>query len=258
MPTTQTEMTLEKVFKNATSRGQNSYFFSDIWIPLRQRNSDHTMKEPPVYTYEPVGVTPEQMAQIYWTLYSRNLLSVPLVNWTEDQTKYDASVGELTLKIKSIFTLNLYKYLKWVESMGYAYNPLWNVDGVESFQFIDSHGNVVTDSTTTGTTLDTLSTAPYDGVDPKLVNRNDGTTTYGTNSEVSHSDVTQHATLGDDILTAVTGGDFSHIEKRIRQGNIGTISTVRLLEEERETVKFNLIQEFFNDINKQLLVGIFI
>lgn len=259
MPTTQTEMTLEKVFKDATARGQNSYFFSDIWIPLRQRNSDHTMKEPPVYTYEPVGVTPEQMAQIYWTLYSRNLLSVPLVNWAEDATKYNASVSELTLKIKSIFTLNLYKYLKWVESMGYAYNPLWNVDGVESFQFIDNHGSVMTDSTTVGTTMDQLSTTPYDSPNLKLTNQNDGSSTFGTNSAVTHGDIT--GTIPQEIegpVIAITGGDFSHIEKRIRQGNIGVTKTTELINDERELVKFNLIQEFFNDINKQLLVGIYI
>ena len=257
MPTTQTEMTLEKVFKDATSRGNNSYFFSDIWIPLRDRNeTTHVMSDPPTYTYEPVGVTPEQLAQIYWTLYSRNLLSVPLVNWTEDQNKYNASVSELTLKIKSIFTLNLYKYLKWIESMGYAYNPLWNVDGVEEYQWIDNHGEIVRDTDTTQTTLDALSTAPYDTSAVKLQNQTDGSYSGNVNTSETHENIVTGPVNG--VITPVTGGDFSHIEKRIRQGNIGVTKTTELLNDERELVKFNLIQEFFNDINKQLLVGIYI
>ena len=55
----------------------------------------------------------------------------------------------------------------------------------------------------------------------------------------------------------MTAADYSHIEKRVRQGNIGIVSTVKLIEEQRDLVKFNLIQEFFNDINKQILIGIY-
>ena len=253
--TSDTVRTLEKVFQNATSRGNNSYFFGDIWIPIRDRDNDHKMLD--TVTYTNVGITTEQMAQIYRTLYGRNLLSVPLINWEDDSLKYAASVDELSLKMKSILNLNLYKYLKWIESMGYAYNPLWNVDGTESFQYIDNHGSVMTDSTTTGTTMDQLSTTPYDSQNLKLTNQNDGSSTFGTNSEVSHTNVTE-APIGGDILAAVTGGDFSHVEKRIRQGNIGVTKTTELLNDERELVKFNLIQEFFDDINKQLLVGIYI
>lgn len=255
--TSDTVRTLEKVFQNATTRGQGSYFFGDIWIPLKDRDSDHKMLD--TVTYTNVGVTTEQMAQIYRTLYGRNLLSVPLIDWQNDSLKYAASVDELSLKMKSILNLNLYKYLKWIESMGYAYNPLWNVDGTESFQFIDNHGNVVTDSTTTGTTMDQLSTTPYDSPNLKLTNQNDGSSTFGTNSAVTHEDIT--GTVPQQIegpVIAITGGDFSHIEKRIRQGNIGVTKTTELLNDERELVKFNLIQEFFNDINKQLLVGIYI
>lgn len=255
--TSDTVRTLEKVFQNATTRGNNSYFFQDIWIPLRQRNSDNTMKEPPVYKYEPVGITTEQMAQIYRTLYSRNLLSVPLINWEDDSLKYAASVDELSLKMKSILNLNLYKYLKWIETMGYAYNPLWNVDGTESFQFIDNHGKV-TRTETPYTWIDNeLSTAPYDSATLKATEKTRTTYNGNAQSEEEHDNVTT-ASIGGDILTAVTGGDFSHVEKRIRQGNIGVTKTTELINDERELVKFNLIQEFFNDINKQLLIGIYI
>lgn len=56
---------------------------------------------------------------------------------------------------------------------------------------------------------------------------------------------------------ALVGGDKMHLEKYLRQGNIGTISTVKLLEEQREFIRFNILQEFFDDINKELLVGVY-
>lgn len=252
--TSDTVRTLEKVFQNATSRGNNSYFFQDIWIPLKDRDNEHKMLD--TVTYTNVGITTEQMAQIYRTLYSRNLLSVPLINWEDDSLKYAASVDELSIKMKSILNLNLYKYLKWIESMGYAYNPLWNVDGTESFQFIDNHGKV-TRTETPYTWIDNeLSTAPYDSATLKATEKTRTTYNGTAQSKEEHDNVTE-AEL-DGPVHAVTGGDFSHIEKRIRQGNIGVTKTTELINDERELVKFNLIQEFFNDINKQLLVGIYI
>lgn len=254
--TSDTVRTLEKVFQNATARGQSSYFFGDIWIPLKDRDNDHKMLD--TVTYTNVGVTTEQMAQIYRTLYGRNLLSVPLINWEDDALKYAASVDELSIKIKSILNLNLYKYLKWIESMGYAYNPLWNVDGTEEYQYIDTHGNVTRTTTPILQNSQELQTAPYDNDNEY----NNTSKTINTYSGTQSTDTETHTSVTDDTLTglvhAITGGDFSHIEKRVRQGNIGVTKTTELINDERELVKFNLIQEFFNDINKQLLVGIYI
>lgn len=252
--TSDTVRTLEKVFQNATSRGNNSYFFQDIWIPLKDRGSNHEMLD--TVTYSNVGITTEQMAQIYWTLYSRNLLSVPLINWEDDALKYAASVDELSLKMKSILNLNLYKYLKWIETMGYAYNPLWNVDGTESFQYIDTHGNVTRTETPYNNVTNELSTAPYDNETLRKTEETKTTWSGTAQSTETHTHVTEAELTGP--VHAITGGDFSHIEKRIRQGNIGVTKTTELINDERELVKFNLIQEFFNDINKQLLIGIYI
>ena len=53
------------------------------------------------------------------------------------------------------------------------------------------------------------------------------------------------------------GGDKMHNEKYIRQGNIGVTKTQELIESERENLRFSIIQEFFDDINAQILVGIY-
>ena len=55
----------------------------------------------------------------------------------------------------------------------------------------------------------------------------------------------------------VKGGDYYKVEKHRRYGNIGVTKTTELLEAQRENLRFNLLQEFFDDINEVILVGIF-
>ena len=261
--TPDTPDTLEWVFKTATA-GEGSpipYFFEHIYVPILTRDS--TTHAPVVgddgnfvVTYHDIGVSYGELADMYMTLYGYNMLSVPLPNPEIDSLGYTNGRNMAAKKIKSILTLNKYKYLKWIDSMGYAYNPLWNVDGVEAFQYIDTHGNVTRTNTPILQNSQELQTAPYDSETYK--NTNKTINTYSGTNETStetHTQVTD-ASL-DGPVHAITGGDYSHIEKRVRQGNIGVTMTTKLIQAERELVKFNLIQEFFNDINKQLLVGIY-
>ena len=55
----------------------------------------------------------------------------------------------------------------------------------------------------------------------------------------------------------LVGGDKMHVEKYIRQGNIGVTKSTELIEAEREVLRFSVLKEFFNDLNEQLLVGIY-
>lgn len=267
MPTTTSDTvdTLEKVFQNVTGEGSPvSYFFQDIYVPILTRDENHAPLVGDdgnfVFTYQNVGLTTSQLTDAYMTLYGYNMLSVPLVPPQVDAFKYATSVSALSTKMKSIFLMNKYKYLKWIDSMGYAYNPLWNVDGSDSFQYIDSHGNVTRTNTPILQTSQNLQTAPYDNSNT-YVNTSMTTNTYsGTQS----TDTETHADIlpeDDNTINgpvhAITGGDYSHIEKRVRQGNIGVTQTSELIRNERELVRFNLVQEFFNDVNKQLLVGIY-
>lgn len=241
----------ESIGKATDVGGQYSqiYFFSDIWIPVLTRDENHAPVVGDdgnfVVTYKNVGLTTEQLADAYQTLYGYNMLSVPITD-----------PDMLTLKMKSIFQLNVGKYMKWLDTMGYAYNPLWNVDGSESFQYIDTHGNITRTNTPILQTDQELKTAPYDSETYKATNKtiNTYSGTQSTDTE-THTQVTD-ATL-DGTVHAITGGDYSHIEKRVRQGNIGVTMTTQLIQAERDLVRFNLVQEFFDDINKQLLVGVY-
>lgn len=55
----------------------------------------------------------------------------------------------------------------------------------------------------------------------------------------------------------LVGGDKMHNEKYLRQGNIGVTKTQELIEAERQNLKYSIVKEFFDDINAQILVGIY-
>lgn len=93
-----------------------------------------------------------------------------------------------------------------------------------------------------------------------------GSVTYGAHTDTDTTTITHHNALngsteysgGNDLFgNSITGGDKYHNEKRLRQGNIGVTKTQELIEAERANLRFSIIQEFFDDINKIILVGIY-
>lgn len=252
---------LESAISTGTGSGSPTvYFFQDIWVPFAKRKggtgSDQHDIVPGEYVYQNVGFTTDQIADIYWTQYRSLFLSEPLD--TTDTTAISNSVQHLGKIIKAVLTKNKYKYLKWIDEMGYAYNPLWNVDGVEEYQSIDEHGNVTKTDTPILATATALDTSSYDGA---LKPTQSTSTTYnGTQatSTETHAPIITDESGIPGIIHNITGGDYTHIEKRLRQGNIGVTKSTELIESERELVRFNLLQEFFNDINKEILIGVYI
>lgn len=253
---------LESAISTGTGSGSPTvYFFQDIWVPFAKRKggngSDKHDIVPGEYVYQNVGFTTDQIADIYWTQYRSLFLSEPLD--TTDTTAISNSVQHLGKIIKAVLTKNKYKYLKWIDEMGYAYNPLWNVDGVEEYQSIDEHGNVTRTNTPILQSEQEFKTVPYDNSTYNPTNKtiNTYSGTQSTETETHASIITDESGIPG-VIHNITGGDYTHIEKRLRQGNIGVTKSTELIESERELVRFNLLQEFFNDINKEILIGVYI
>ena len=72
-------------------------------------------------------------------------------------------------------------------------------------------------------------------------------------SEVEYAVAASDTAFG----TALIGGDRMHIEKYVRQGNIGVTKTTELIQAQRDMLRFSLIQEFFDDVNAPNLIGIY-
>lgn len=231
-------------------------FFKDIYIPVKIPTADGM---PENFTYVNIGVTPVEMAHIYSAYYGANYFIEGM-----DKSDFQQYSQKLAKRIKAVYQKNLGKYLKLMELQGYSYNPLWNVDGVEEYAFLENQGiNDVSQKTKTPTI--TGRTNVYDG------NLRDATqTSYGTvegnyngvtDTTYTHNNAkngTADYNAGQDVFgNNVVGGDKYHTEKKVRQGNIGVTKTQELIEAERENLRFSLIQEFFDDINEQILIGVY-
>lgn len=263
-------------------------FFGNIWIPTRQYDPT-TDKMSENYTYYNVGLQPDELADLYWTEYSGNYLIAGRKTIDEDYTY-------LSTRCRAIFKKNLGKYKKLVELEGLTWNPLWNVDGTEIHQLLEKHGaesylESGSGSSAIGRNLkDSRSVTAYDSntLKPEYEETHVGqdtstpsaSATYNSDTisssgnQVSHADtVSSEAKASQSVRshdsftysvkvedtafgTAISDADVLHTEKTVRQGNIGVTKTTELIRDAREVVAYSIIQEFFNDINEVILVGI--
>lgn len=233
-------------------------FFSEIYIPVKVPTEDGMPED---YTYVNIGVDTDEMAEIYATLYDGLYLIEPLLKVSTDPYDYTSSIGQLARRIKSVFNLNKGKYLKLIEAQGYAYNPLFNVDGTEEFTFIEKEGDItnttgnklgaVTQKTNTyDGTLRDASKTEYESLGAGNDNNSESTTT------ISHTDLTETADTDLYGNTSVAADKY-HTERKLRQGNIGVTKSTELIEAQRDVVRYSILQEFFDDINKQILIEIY-
>ena len=275
--------------------------FENIYIPVKTPTANGMPDE---FTYTNIGMEYNEIADAYDTLYSNNFLIVPLL--TDNLIQ---STSRLKAKIQSVYKLNKAKYLKLIELQGYEYNPLYNVDGEETYSYLENEGvndttqtkayAAHTDSSTSGnvrtgsvsgasseTNEDTTQVTSFDSTafndtEHNAGQRNvtgstttynsvtdnaSGSMTYGAHTDTDTTTITHHNAKNgendysggvDAFGNTVTGGDRYHNEKRIRKGNIGVTKTQELIEAERENLKFSIIQEFFDDLNKVIFVGLY-
>lgn len=283
---------LEGIFDVATNNISpiTGHFFRHIYMPIELYDSTTQAK---LKTWVDIGLTLYDLSEAYWSQYSRAFLDAPYY-LCHDSTEKATQMLELGRKAKSVLNRNKYKYLKLIESLGLEYNPLFNVDGVEIRQRLENEGvNDVSETNGNTQTFNNLkdqhNVAPYDSTavkeeynDTRTGNISDSgnrDTTYthnnaknmigtlvqsGVDDDVKQYQVTEgeageaeYYVESDDTAFGyrLIGGDKMEVEKLIRQGNIGVTKTTELIEDQRELVKFSIIDEYFNDINKMILVG---
>ena len=280
---------LEYAFNVGTveSLSPESHFFDSIYIPVKKPTASGM---PESYTWENIGLSFEEIAKIYNDFYGENFIVERLT--PAGAYEYLDSIGALGRRIKSVLEINKQKYIGLIELNGYTYNPLYNVDAEEIYSSLENQGvtdetvatgeNRVTfssvdtqtqtqkntyegtlkDAETVTTTADPDTDAdgnPQNNYTRTRAEPEDNTTerTY-THHNADNNGADYTVSAADNAFNqAITGGDKYHTDKRIRRGNIGVTASQDLIEKSRNTVRFSILQEFFDDINKQILIGIF-
>lgn len=265
-------------------------FFNNIWIPTRAYDPN-TQKLSENYTYYNVGITSADMSDLYWTEYSGNYLIGRKDDIAVDFTYLLTRVKSIFKK-----NLGKYKRLVELEGLiwnplwnvdGTEIHQLLEKHASENNLFSESGASA------TGKNLETThnvsaynSTTKTEYTDEQKGKGSSSgpsaTVTYGqdtltstggavadvdtSSSEArasrSHKthDSFSYAVKVEDTAFGVAindGGDVLHTEKTVRQGNIGVTKTTELIEDARRTVAYSIIQEFFDDINEVILVGLY-
>lgn len=267
----------------AFSQGMTDNVFEHIYVPITLPDD----KGASTTEWVDVGLDVDGLSYQYGVLNTGNYLMYPA---NEDGR------NKLSDKINVIYNKNKYKYLKLIELMGYKYNPLFNVDGVELYGEFENQGVNDISSTTKGKIINTNEAgiglqdaptvthkvAPFDSSTVKVESQDvtsgktTNTTEYGTNgvldpltqeTTITHNNAknlvndqeTDYSVAANDNVfgTALTGADKFHVDKRVRQGNIGVTKTQELIAAERENLKFNLFDVFYKDLSEQILVEVY-
>ena len=268
-------------------------FFSSIWIPARKYDPQ-TGKLDEEYTYYNCGLSSKELADLYWTQYSSNyLIGVPGVS---NDINVDYAYLETRCVATFKKNLGKYRRLLELEGLiwnplwnvdGTELHQLLEKHGDEKSSSTNSITAVTGENTkdqrqVTAYDSDTLRTESEDNhtgqggsVTPSSTATIGDTTISANGSQVpntastsssaasnvgikSHDSFNYAVRVGDTAFgTAIADGDVLHTEKTVKQGNIGVTKTTELIEDARDILKFSLIQEFFNDINEVILVGIY-
>lgn len=281
---------LSRLFLDSTAvQGETvDGFFNKIWIPARKYNEQTgTFEEN--YTYYNCGMDTNELADLYWSKYSGNYL----IGGHEDfDGVFQRLVIRCESIFKQY--LGKYRKLVEMEGLiwnplwnvdgselhqileQHADEVTKDTGSGESFKGQNSqveHNTSAYDSSGTKKEWDET----HKGLDSSQTASASSTigdvtvsSTAGSIPSVSESEASASSSLNvrshesfdyavDEKDAAfgvsLTGGDTLHTEKTVRQGNIGVTKTTELIEDARKTVAYSIIQEFFKDINKVILIG---
>lgn len=281
---------LTKLFSD--SIGASSVFLS-IYVSIRKNPESAQEEATDTYNYYNVGFTPLQIAEYFNTKFSLNYFGYCF----KDNDDY----YKLRDRIRAIYTANKYKYMKLIETLGYRYNPLYNVDGTELYSRAESVGDAINTRTPSGTITTVSGTKvdstigdsetifyknPYNDNSENASVVDSKTKTNAITTEQGYSEDYNEKTDFENIPAykfeydeqeqkwkksgvfsvdakdnafgeGFSGPERYYAEKRIRQGNIGVTKSTELLRDQREIVKFNILDEFFKDLEREIVVGIY-
>ena len=155
-PYNATESCLQRMF-DATK-----LVFQNIYIPVKKATQTG---QPDDYTWTMIGYTRSDLAKMYAAYFGENFL----VDAYEESDLYPTypytpSADKLYIRCEAVMNMNMQKYLKLIELMGYKYNPLWNVDGKETYTYLENSGvNDVQTTREKGVTYDANGNPVYNG-----------------------------------------------------------------------------------------------
>lgn len=230
--------------------------------------------------YPNIGFAPADLGDYLEVRWGAQRFGFPLKNigYWSSQDEVDQARAAVLVKVKRIIDAfckaNKYKYLTLLKTTDFDYDPITNynmqedktqTNGQETF----THTPVADSghSKTTNTPAETTQTQTANN--PKSEHY---TTTYEDAQQNRLAYYDQQSGSVSNATTVDTNGEvevdyndpkYTDTKSRdtdkytlTRKGNIGVMTTQDMILSEREVARFNIIDEFFKDLNSQILLSI--
>lgn len=282
---------LEKIF-NDTLYGNN--IFTNIYISIRDNPRTPQEELEPNYLYINVGFPVSQIADYFNTRYSANcflytyrldkdyqkLLSRIKSIYNANFYKYKKLIEVMGYRYNPLFNVDATELYSNMEAIGDS-----KTTRTPEGSIISTSGTLNAETEKIEKTTTTNYVNPYDqnSASANIIdNKSEQTPITSEQSYNEYSETTEYEnqpaqswTYNSSTGTITKDGIFSlaakdsafgvslggaeryYAEKRIRQGNIGVTKSTELLESQREVVRFNILDEFFRDLEKDIIVGIY-
>ena len=199
-----------------------------------------------VHLFATIGWTGIELYNYFIAYYSERYIAISID--LKDVNSCNTAMTKLIGIIKMFTKANDYKFATLLRSITQEYKPLENYNMTETSNDTVKHKpdgltDIVTTSgtdTTSGTTVNKVS--PYD---------TDATTTDGeaNSNGSSTSSITAETTIKN-------GYNDTNTHSLTRSGNIGVTTSQEMLQSERDIAMFSIIEEYFKELNKNILISL--
>lgn len=231
-------------------------FFKFIYVPVEKLDSTGAV----VKTYENIGMDLDNIVENFYSTYSNRFYAYSFKEDTVLETFKALDKGKFV--VKSIMGRNSYKYLKLIETLGYTYDPTNNYDMKETSGNWESDGGITSTETPSGSPVTKNYRTQYDDQAESGANLESYSKTefgdYKNETKVEHEKLSTVISSDKDVYEIGSNDIDKFAGSKIRRyGNIGVTTTQQMIEAQRQLVRFNIIQELFNDLDKELLMNLY-
>ena len=234
-------------------------FFEHIYIPYTSR--DNSGNE--TLSWYDAGMNAGDLSNAFYyknyTRYFWRALADTLSNLSNTQK---VSLAQFYAnQINAILKRKAYQYKETLSTLGFKYNPIDNYDMEELSGSWLKDGDITTTVTPSGKVTTENFRTQYDN----------STQTPESKSEVSYQNnaktesTEKHDHLDNEYIqdiyndqTSTANVDRKAGTKLRRHGNIGVTTTQQMIEQQRKLVEYSIIDKFFEDIEKELLLNLYI
>ena len=281
---------LSSIFEDVL--GQNNIFFT-IYVAIRDNPTSQYEEENPTYQYINVGFSIDHISDYFNTRYGMNYFLYDYkiesdynklrqrINaiYRANFYKYKKLIEVLGYNYNPLYNVDGTELYSNMESIGDS-STTRKPNGTIRSTSGTLDGNTIGDSTTTDYENPADSNASTDPSYIKSKTKQTPITTdqnyinYQDESKIDNEPAQKFIKdSGTGTITkaglynmaakdsafgvSLDGAERYYAEKRIRQGNIGVTKSTELIEAQREAVRYNILDEFFRDLERDIVVGIY-